>query len=54
MRRRHLVVRESVLDHTINLEHIGTKEMLTDLLMKRLPPHIFEEHITGMGLMESL
>jgi hypothetical protein len=34
-------VRERVQDHTINLEHIGTKEMLAYPLMKGLPPHIF-------------
>jgi hypothetical protein len=51
---RYLVVRERVHDRTINLEHIGTKEMLTDPLMKVLPPHIFEEHVTDMGLTESL
>jgi hypothetical protein len=51
---RYLVVRERVQDHTINLEHIGTKEMLADPLTKDLPPHIFEEHVAGMGLMESL
>jgi hypothetical protein len=38
---RYLVVRERVQDHTINLEHIGAKEMLAGLLMKGLPPHIF-------------
>jgi hypothetical protein len=47
-------VRERVQDRTINLEHIGTKEMLADPLTKDLPPHIFEEHVAGMGLMESL
>jgi hypothetical protein len=31
---RYLVVRERVHDRTINLEHIGTKEMLTDPLTK--------------------
>jgi hypothetical protein len=43
-----------VQDRTINLEHIDTKEMLTDPLTKGLPSHIFEEHVIGMGLMESL
>jgi hypothetical protein len=38
---RYVVVRERVQDYTINLEHIGTKEMLTDPLTKGLPPHIF-------------
>jgi hypothetical protein len=34
-------MRERVQDHTVNLDHIDTKEMLTDTLMKGLPPHIF-------------
>jgi hypothetical protein len=38
---RYLVVRERAQYRTINLEHIGTKEILTDPLMKGLPPHIF-------------
>jgi hypothetical protein len=38
---RYLVVRESVQECSINLEHIGIKEMLVDPLMKGLPPHIF-------------
>jgi hypothetical protein len=51
---RYLVVRERVQNHTINLGHIGTKEILADSLTKGLPPHIFEEHVTDMELMESL
>jgi hypothetical protein len=39
---RYLVVREIIQDCTINLEHIGTEEILTDPLMKGLPPSIFE------------
>jgi hypothetical protein len=38
---RYLVVRERVQNRTINLEHIGVKEMLTNPLTKGLPPHIF-------------
>jgi hypothetical protein len=38
---KYLVVRERVQDHTINLEDIGTKEMLADPLTNGLPPHIF-------------
>jgi hypothetical protein len=36
------------------LEHIGAKEMLTDLLTKGLSPNIFEEHVAYIGLLESL
>jgi hypothetical protein len=38
---RCFIVRERVYDHTINLEHIDTKEMLVDSLTKDLPPYIF-------------
>ncbi|KAG8056507.1 hypothetical protein GUJ93_ZPchr0002g23482 [Zizania palustris] len=51
---KYLVVRERVQDHTINLEHISTKKMLADPLTKGLPPNIFQEHVAGMGLLESL
>jgi hypothetical protein len=51
---KYLVVRERVYDHTINLEHIGTKQILADPLTKGLPPNIFEEHVVSMGLLESL
>jgi hypothetical protein len=51
---RYLVVRERVHDLTINLEHIGTEEMLVDLLTKDLPPNIFEGQVADMGLLESL
>jgi hypothetical protein len=41
-------------DHTISLEHINTKQMLADPFIKKLTPNVFKEHITGMGLTESL
>ena len=51
---KYLVVRDRIQDRTINLEHISTKRMLTDPLTKGLPPNIFQEHVAGMGLLESL
>jgi hypothetical protein len=50
----YLVMRERVGDLTINLEHIGTKKMLADPLMKDLPPNIFEEHVVGHGFIGEL
>jgi hypothetical protein len=47
-------VSERVQDHTINLEHISTKKMLVDPLPKGLPPNIFQGHVAGTGLLESL
>jgi hypothetical protein len=48
------VVKECIQDQTISLEHICTKKMLTNPLMKCLPPNVFNEHIASMGLRESL
>jgi hypothetical protein len=51
---KYYVVKDKVRDQIINLEHISTKKMLVDSLTKDLPPNVFREHITGMGLRESL
>ena len=47
---KYYVVKDKIQDHTISLEHIGTKDMLADLLTKGLPPNVFKEHLAGMGL----
>jgi hypothetical protein len=47
-------LKDRVQDQTISLKHISTKEMLADPLTKGLPPGVFREHITGMGLRENL
>jgi hypothetical protein len=47
------MVRERVQNRTINLEYISTEKMLADPLTKGLPPNIFQEHVVGMGLLES-
>ena len=51
---KYYVVKGKIQNQTISLEHIRTKEMLADPLMKGLPPDVFQKHIAGMGLMESL
>jgi hypothetical protein len=38
----------------VELSQTAPKEMLVDPLTKGLPPNVFEEHIAGMGLRESL
>jgi hypothetical protein len=48
------VVEDRIRDKTISLEHIGTKDMVADLLTKALPPNMFKEHLTGIGLRKSL
>jgi hypothetical protein len=50
-------LKDRVRDQTISLKHISTKEMLADPLTEGLPPSVFSvfrEHITDMGLRESL
>jgi dihydroorotase len=51
---RFYVVKEKIQDQTIILEHISTKKMILDLLIKGLPPSVFREHLADMGLRESL
>ena len=51
---KYFVVKDRIQDHTIELEHISTKEILADPLTKGLPPNIFHELIAGMGLSDSL
>ena len=51
---KYYVVKDKIQDQTISLEHIRTKDMLADPLTKGLPPSVFKEHTTGMGLMEIL
>ena len=51
---KYHVVKDRIQDHTIDVKHISTTRMLADPLMKGLPPSIFREHVTGMGLLESL
>jgi hypothetical protein len=41
------VVKDRIMDKTISLEHIGTKDMVADLLTKGLPPNVFKEHLAA-------
>jgi hypothetical protein len=50
---RFYVVKEKIQDQTISFEHISTKKMIADPLMKGLPHSVFREHLAGMGLRES-
>jgi hypothetical protein len=51
---KYYVVKEKIQDHTISLEHISTKQMLTDPFTKDLSPNVFKEHVANMSLRESL
>jgi hypothetical protein len=51
---RFYVVKEKIQDQTISLEHISTKNMITDPLIKGIPPSVFREHLANIGLRGSL
>jgi hypothetical protein len=51
---RFYVVKEKIQDQTISLKHISTKKIIADPLTKGLPPSVFREHLTDMGLREIL
>ena len=51
---KYRVVKERCQDRIIKIEHIRTNAMLADPLTKGLPPNVFEEHVTDMGLMDCL
>ena len=51
---KYYIVKDKIQDQTISLEHIKTKDMLADPLTKVLPPNVFKEHLSGMGLRVSM
>jgi hypothetical protein len=51
---KYFVVKDRVKDQTVEIEHISTKQMFADPLMKGLAPNIFRAHVADMGLLESL
>jgi hypothetical protein len=51
---RFYIVKKKIQDQTISLEHISTKKMIVDPLIKDLPPSVFREHLAGIDLRESL
>jgi hypothetical protein len=51
---RIYIMKETIQDQTISLEHISTKKMIADPFTNGLPPSVFREHLAGMGLRESL
>ena len=48
------VVKKKIQNYSISLEHVNTKKMLADPLIKALPPNILREHLADMGLRVSL
>jgi hypothetical protein len=51
---RFYIMKEKIQDQTVSLEHISTKKMIADPLMKGLPPSVFREHLASMGLRKSI
>ena len=47
---KFLVVKEKVQSREVAIEHIGTNSMIADPLTKGLPPKVFHEHTTHMGV----
>ena len=47
---KFLVVKERVHSGLISIEHIGTNSMIANPLTKGLPPKVFHEHTTHMGV----
>ena len=47
---KFLVMKERMQSGQISIEHIGTNSMIADPLIKGLPPKVFHEHTTHMGV----
>ena len=43
-------MKERIQDSQLSIEHIGTNSMIADPLTKRVPPMVFHEHVTYMGV----
>ncbi|RVW86860.1 Retrovirus-related Pol polyprotein from transposon TNT 1-94 [Vitis vinifera] len=46
-------VQEKVAESLVDIEHMSTKSMLADPLIKGLPIIAFQEHVSQMGLLET-
>nr|CAN68450.1 hypothetical protein VITISV_011954 [Vitis vinifera] len=47
---KFLVVKERVQSLQVSIEHISTNSMIADPLTKGLPPKVYNEHVTYMGV----
>ncbi|RVW72199.1 Retrovirus-related Pol polyprotein from transposon TNT 1-94 [Vitis vinifera] len=47
---KFLVVKERVQSLQVSIEHISTNSMIADRLTKGLPPKVYHEHITHIGV----
>ena len=47
---KYLAIREHVKSNKVAIEHISTRLMIVDPLMKGLPPKAYKEHFEHLGL----
>jgi Reverse transcriptase (RNA-dependent DNA polymerase) len=47
---KYLAIRERVKENKVTVEHIGTELMIADPLTKGMPPGLFRDHVSRMGL----
>ncbi|WJZ91977.1 hypothetical protein VitviT2T_011010 [Vitis vinifera] len=47
---KFLVIKERVQSLQVSIEHISTNSMIADPLTKCLPPKVYHEHVTHMGI----
>ena len=47
---RFLIAKERVQSGQLSIQHIGTNSMIADPLTKGVPPKVFHEHTTHMGV----
>ncbi|KAL4355995.1 hypothetical protein AHAS_Ahas09G0042400 [Arachis hypogaea] len=48
---KYLAIKDRVRSNEVQIEHIiSTKQMIFDLFTKVMPPELFKDHITSLGL----
>ena len=51
---KYLLVLDKVEQGLIEVPHLPTQLMIADLLTKGISPGLFKEHVSSMGVLESL
>ena len=51
---KYLMVRDHVKKQDVSFEHVSTTLMIVDPMTKGLPANVFKDHVTRMGLSNSL
>ena len=47
---KYLAIQERVKENKVTIEHISTELMIVDHLIKCMPPLIFKDHVSRIGL----